>query len=85
MCVFVCVASIRLFDGASLIPNGKYQTCLIFAVQCQADSDGSPAAADEKEQTGKCLQMDVDFYGADAVIPAESPPNSFCPFSRTAS
>lgn len=88
--VCVCVASI-LFDGAGLIPTRKYQTCLIFAFQCQAATDGSPAAADEKEQTGKCLRMDVayfyicGFYGADTVISAESPPNSLCPSSRTAS
>lgn len=56
------MVSTRLFDGASLIPNRKYQTCLIFAVQCQAASDGSPAVADEKERTGKCQQMDVAYF-----------------------
>lgn len=89
--VCVCVVSIWLFDGASLIPNRKYQSCLIFATPCQAalwwKSSSSWWEGADLESVSKWMLRTFyvpAFYGTVTVISVEIPPNSFCPFSTTA-
>lgn len=52
-----CLMSIRLlhctWSSWSWSGNCKFQTCLIYMIQCWAATDGSSAISGEKEQTGK--------------------------------
>lgn len=47
---------------AALILNRKYQTYWLFTTPRRAASGGSPAKANEKEQTGRHQQLDASHF-----------------------
>lgn len=44
---------LHLIELIKLIPSCKFQTCLIYMIDCWAATDGSSAIGGEKERTGK--------------------------------